>query len=102
MSDYISRQDAVDAIGKSLDRETILLQFVRRLAIGAVKGLPSARVREIAFGKWSGYKAEDPQWRRDDGTPIFLICSECNSTVINNGSAQWNYCPVCGSDNRGK
>ena len=53
-------------------------------------------------GKWLGYNADKPGWLRTDGTPIFLICAECNGTVINNGSAHWNYCPNCGCDMRGE
>lgn len=53
-------------------------------------------------GKWKGYNDGDPNWQRDDGSPIFLICSECHETVINNGSAHWNFCPNCGSDMRGE
>ena len=53
-------------------------------------------------GKWKGYNDGDPNWQRDDGSPIFLICSECHETVINNGSAHWNFCPNCGADMRGK
>ena len=53
-------------------------------------------------GKWKGYNDGDPNWQRDDGSPIFLICSECHETVINNGSAHWNFCPNCGADMRGE
>lgn len=53
-------------------------------------------------GKWIGYKDDDPQWKRDDGSPIFLICSECGKSVLNNGSAYWNFCPNCGSYNGGE
>lgn len=52
-------------------------------------------------GKWIGYKDDDPQWKRDDGSPIFLICSECHETVLNNSSAHWNFCPNCGAKMEG-
>lgn len=51
---------------------------------------------ERELGEWKGYNADESNWRRNDGTPIFLICSKCNGMVINNGSAHWNYCPKCG------
>lgn len=52
-------------------------------------------------GKWIGYKADDKDWQRDDGSPVFMNCSECHEAVINNGSAHWNFCPNCGSYNGG-
>ena len=53
-------------------------------------------------GKWIGYKADDKDWQRNDGSPIFLICDQCKNQVINNGSATWNFCPSCGSYNGGE
>jgi len=49
-------------------------------------------------GKWKGYNMDKGGWKRTDGSPVFLICSECGGTVLNNGSAYWNYCPHCGSE----
>ena len=51
-------------------------------------------------GRWIGYNADNSVWLRDDGEPIFLVCSECHRTVLNNGSADWNFCPNCGADMR--
>lgn len=45
---------------------------------------------------WVGYNADNPRWLRDDGEPIFLTCSECENTVMNNGSSHWRFCPKCG------
>ena len=47
-------------------------------------------------GKWIGYNADDKDWQRDDGTPIFMDCSECHGFVINNTASSWNFCPNCG------
>ena len=41
--DLISRQAAIDAIESAFDRETILNRFVRKIAISAVRLLPSAQ-----------------------------------------------------------
>lgn len=41
MSDLIDRQAAIDAIENAFDRETILNRFVRKIAISAVRLLPS-------------------------------------------------------------
>lgn len=43
MSDLIERQAAIDAIENAFDRETILNRFVRKIAISAVRLLPSAQ-----------------------------------------------------------
>ena len=43
MSDLIERQAAIDAIDSAFDRETVLNRFVRKIAIMAVKNLPSAQ-----------------------------------------------------------
>ena len=41
--DTISRAAAIDAIENAFDRETILNRFVRKIAISAVRTLPSAQ-----------------------------------------------------------
>lgn len=46
VSDLISRQDAINAIENAFDRETILNRFVRKIAISAVKLLPSAQPKQ--------------------------------------------------------
>ena len=43
MSDLISRQAAIDAINKAFDRETLMNSFVRKVAVDAVKVLPSVQ-----------------------------------------------------------
>lgn len=50
-----------------------------------------------AEAEWIGYNADKEDWLRTDGTPIFLVCDKCHGTVINNGSAHWNFCPNCGA-----
>jgi hypothetical protein len=47
MGDYINRQEAIDAINKALDRETLVNSFVRKVAVDAVKVLPPAQPRWI-------------------------------------------------------
>lgn len=54
---------------------------------------------ERRSGEWIGYNAEDPNWLRTDGSPVFLQCSKCHALVVNNFSSEWNFCPVCGSRN---
>lgn len=48
MSDeYIRKADAIDEVNHALDRETILFSFVRKVAISALKKLPSADVVHV-------------------------------------------------------
>lgn len=56
---------------------------------------------EHKTGKWIGYNIEKDGWKRTDGSPVFMRCSECNGIVLNNGSPHWNFCPKCGSYNGG-
>ena len=53
--------------------------------------------KERGAGHWKGYNMDKDGWKRTDGSPVFLICSECGGTVLNNGSAYWNFCPHCGA-----
>ena len=45
--EYIRKADAIDAVNHALDRETILFSFVRKVAISALKKLPSANVVQV-------------------------------------------------------
>ena len=98
MADLINRQAAIDAVSKALDRQTLLYGFVRKVALDAIKNLPSAQP-ERKKGKWI-YGEDDGQ----DG----WYCSECN------GFVPWDYeyygldnidfiddfkvCPFCEAD----
>ena len=57
MSDTIDRQAAIDAIESAFDRETILNRFVRKIAISAVRKLPSAQPDIIRCKDCKYYKA---------------------------------------------
>ena len=52
--------------------------------------------KERGEGQWMGYNKDKNGWKRTDGSPIFLTCSECGTTVVN-GSARWNFYPHCGA-----
>ena len=62
-----------------------------------IDSAPTIDAVEVVHGEWKGYNADKEDWLRKDGTPIFLVCNKCYGTVINNGSAHWNYCPNCGA-----
>lgn len=93
MGDLIDRPAVIDALN-SVIRHVELVE-------DRLEWLPSLQL-ERKKGKWNGYNADNPRWLRDDGSPIFLVCSECSESVINNGSTHWNYCPNCGADMRGE
>lgn len=86
MSDLISRQDAIEA----LSRGSGCGNSCRK----AIENLPSAQRK----GKWIAYNSNDPNWLRNDGSPVFMQCSECNTMVVNNFAFNWNFCPNCGAE----
>ena len=99
--DIIRRADAIEAVRKELvcdGRHETHDKTCRFIADVLLSALPSA---EAVQGEWIGYNADKEDWLRTDGTPIFLVCDKCHGTVINNGSAHWNYCPNCGARMKG-
>lgn len=94
MDDYISRKAAIDAVNKALDRETLLYGFVRKVAIDAIRLLPSAQT-ERKKGKWIGTEFDGYA----DGNPVYYEwkCSACGC-VVEDEEPIWNYCPNCGAD----
>ena len=72
MSDLISRQAAIDAVQHAFDRETLLNSFVRKVAVDALKTMPSAQ-------------------------PDHIRCRDCkywDKTWTNNWSPDYHYCPM--------
>ena len=70
--------------------------------LASFKNLIKAEPTVEKKGKWEGYNGDNPDWQRTDGSPVFLVCSECGATVVNNFAAKWNYCCSCGADMRGE
>lgn len=99
-NNLISRQAAIESLHMHLMYRMGTDSNKKRLDEW-INNLPSAQP-ERKTGKWKGYNADNPKWQRTDGTPIFLVCSECDGSVLNNGSAHWNFCPNCGADMRGE
>lgn len=49
-------------------------------------------------GKWKAYKPDNPVFRREDGSPMCVMCSECGFMVSAGRPYEyWNYCPKCGA-----
>lgn len=98
MDDSISRQAAIDALADMHCKsdEDGYVWIIRSDAWARIDALPSVTPKQKT-GEWNGYNADNPDWLRDDGSPVFLTCSECHGAVMNNGSAHWNFCPNCGA-----
>ena len=98
--DLISRQDAIEAIRKfqtyKLFKKDNMMLVDQAEVMTELMMLPSAPDNR-QHGEWQGYNADDPDWTRKDGTPIFMVCDQCHETVLNTGSAHWHYCPNCGA-----
>ena len=122
--DLISRENAIEAVcGVVIDEFDVSPTWGYEVAEKALSALPSADAvsreeyerlealydairiydssAEAVQGEWIGYNADKEDWLRTDGTPIFLVCDKCHGTVINNGSAHWNFCPNCGAKMKG-
>lgn len=82
MTDLISREDAIHAVNKAFDRETLLNTFVRSIAVKALNTMPSAE--PVRHGRWIYiYKK----------VPVFNYqCSECEARSI----LFENFCSYCG------
>lgn len=97
MSDLIRRQDAIDALTEAnlkSHMDSVEGGQENRSAIRIIMELPSA---ERKRGEWIAYNGDDSNWLRNDGSPVFMQCSECNTMVVNNFAFNWNYCPNCGA-----
>lgn len=49
MDDLISRQAAIEMIQRAFDRETLLYSFVRKVAVDALKTMPSAQPEQTSL-----------------------------------------------------
>lgn len=99
--DLISRQAVYMVIEEVLYETTKGADNWYGLLNNGVRTLPAAQP-ERKKGRWKGYNTDKEGWTRTDGSPVFMSCSKCNGTVLNNGSAHWNFCPNCGADMRGE
>jgi rubredoxin len=99
MSDLISRQAAIDAVSKALDRQTLLYGFVRKVALDAIKNLPTVQP-ERKRGHWVEIGDEPyDKWE----------CDVCGFVIDGSGCIDpeeyrdvYKFCPNCGADMRGK
>ena len=97
MSDYISREAAIEAFEKELsakyNRIELSIGFVGAKSI--LSDLPAADVVERKKGKWKrAYLDHEAMGKR----PSIFYCSACNQCI----AYPVNYCPSCGADMRGE
>ena len=82
MSDYISRQSAIDTVlsmNKCCDVDE--KEMLKDLILAGLCDLPAAPVREANRGKW-----------------LYGYCSCCGERTVWD---ETDYCPNCGADMRG-
>jgi hypothetical protein len=99
MSDLISRQQAIDAVEKSMYENPHENEIHRgmhdhehRHFLTILMGLPSIQP-ERKTGRWIQLTCDSAEW---------WYCSECNEKVQMNPWMKYNYCPNCGADMRGE
>ena len=89
MSDeYISRDDAIDAVNHALDRETLLFSFARKVTISALKRLPSADVAPVVHSRWV---------KTEDGAECENCGREAVYQIVDDHWEYENFCPHCGA-----
>lgn len=93
MEEWIKKSDAIEAINKSFDKETLLKCFVRKIAIDAIIQVPSA---DRPRGEW-----------RVRGNPKRNLweCSLCRCTIYSESESDRNefhkWCGRCGARMKG-
>lgn len=103
MSDLISRQAAIDAVGKYLkkDGDVITIADVVDAAV-AIGILPSAEP-ERKKGKWLVHTDKFANGAEYFG---YATCSECGDMFYSIDCIGlkpiWDFCPNCGADMRGE
>lgn len=107
MNDYISRQDALRRIDDfvamaqyrmlSIPKDSELYRFTeiqygdRKNIYKAVADIPVADVRPVMYGQWEMTKQ-----------PGVYACSICGCYGTRHEAIEYNFCPHCGADMRGK
>ena len=80
MSDYISREEAIDAVFEAMADG--------RAIFPVLNNLPAADVRPVVRGKW------------EKTSKSLYACSECGNCIIDERVSGCFFCPNCGADMR--
>ena len=94
MSDLISRQDAIDAVQHAFDRETLLNGFMRKVAVDALKTMPSAQPDMSEYSVWLWRNAYE--CGKSDAQQEVIRCKDCknwDTTWHGNWTGDGYYCP---------
>ena len=112
MSDYISREAAIERLNKLCDRVCQYSKAQRNYMCGACPlgdaftvvedDIPAADVQPVVRGKWNETKRVTDKYGFES---IHWKCSSCGIEIetvsqIYDISA-WHFCPNCGADMRG-
>lgn len=93
MSDYISREAAIDRLNKNLSvcNPGTFSEMCYADAIETVKHLPSADVEPVRHGRWE-YNAQTIH------TQSLMRCSICGWWTLDPSvDGAYHYCPNCGA-----
>lgn len=92
MTDLISREEAIHAVNKAFDRESLLNTFVRSIAVKALSTMPSAHPKK---GKWIPNTIIIGGRAHVSG----MKCSVCGEDALNAEGDEFltDYCPNCGA-----
>jgi hypothetical protein len=93
MSDYISREAAIDRLNKNLSacNPGTFSEMCYADAIETVKHLPSADVEPVRHGRWE-YNAQTIH------TQSLMRCSFCGWWTLDPSvDGAYHYCPNCGA-----
>lgn len=84
MSEYIKREDAIQAVDKSMHKD---------VAIDSIKHIPSADVEPVRHGRWVRESVGSDNSSEGYFKISMAECSECGTCVM----GKPNYCPNCGA-----
>jgi hypothetical protein len=105
--DTIYRDEAIEAINKSFDKETLLKCFVRKIAIDAIIQVPSADRSQgewIAVSSYDAFGGSEELWNAHGNPTAFHYCSKCKAQSYVNEFGEellTDYCPNCGARMKG-
>ena len=107
MSEYISKQEAIEAFSDMSDGTPITHgdMISDTTAVNVIKSIPSADVRENKRGHWIKINSGDEDF------PESIVCDRCNhenshldfnehNEPIGKVFVTSNFCPNCGADMR--
>ena len=99
MTDYISREAAIEAMFKDAEAHPGHIFWVTQHE--ALRNIPAADVRLVVRGRWKlgGYgqiSDATEKWYDQFLCGGFLYCSVCKGRT----SVKFNFCPNCGADMR--